>query len=184
MVRRDQDGGHRSESRLQRFPFFAFSHFLLHRDSIREGNRGILPLVLSSFTLKGEGRGEEEGWDPFSDRAETKSFDDSFDFEMNSFRIRTRLERWENWKIWSDWPWNGSMSATSQYCHVWYGTKRETFVCHERGWRKNDFLSYNLIFSLKNSIISLKELNCNSENFASLCIISYINLSKITVKNY
>lgn len=49
------------------------------------------------------------------------------------FGFRTRLERRENWKIWSDWPWNGSMSATSQYCHVWYGTKRETFVCHERG---------------------------------------------------
>lgn len=135
VVRRDQDGGHCSENRAQRFSFFhrfyiyfryAFSVSPRANENIR-----IPTAIVSSFPelsrrIKVKTRSKRTNdlfaWN-FKSRlsiVKIESFIVIICFfvrqprnieQRRSFRV-VRVSK--NWKIWSDWPWNGSMSATSQ----------------------------------------------------------------------
>lgn len=135
---------------------------LLHR---LKDNREIL--VLSSFSRKGRGGEEDQGGRA---RPFLKSSDDHLYFEPrfavsfhNGMDFSGAIWIMENWKIWSEWPWNGSISATSQYCHVWYGTNEKRLCVIYVDIKKKKILITRyfreILFCLKNFIKIIKILH-------------------------
>lgn len=131
----------RSESRLQRFPFFAISlfvsllrsfHFLTSRLEGNEGGGGGRDpsLVLPPFTREG-GRARplpNFPRTPFSSRVPRRNMDFGRDSNNGKLEdlVRLALKRLNV----------SYLTILSRL--VWY--ERETFVCHERGWREKRFL--------------------------------------------
>lgn len=135
VVRRDQDGGHCSENRAQRFSFFhRFYIFSLRVFRFTAGKREhsntnsvfflSFPELRQRIKVKTRRKRIDDlfAWNFYVQTLDRQNWivyriicffvrqPRSIE-QRRSFRV-VRVSK--NWKIWSDWPWNGSMSATSQ----------------------------------------------------------------------
>lgn len=159
VVRRDQDGGHCSESRVQRFPFFRFHVILFYvfarafplssgLDRQNERNGESLALILLLHSLR---KAEEEEREPNFSRALSRPREGRI-HRFSSFRACILVSLWRigfgrdlgNEKL-EDLVRLALKRLNVSYLTilsrlVWF--ERETLVCHERG-REEDICEFS-----------------------------------------